>query len=154
MSGSDGVNVVDNPSEIDTDSWDIQRAFFQGLTHDELQQQACSLGYKVKLPSRVYVDSLEDSWRHFRMMAWARLNMKISDNARIDWVLTCLRATHGFGDAPLIFQLALLCEFISLCHGMISVVDEDYICWIWDGRHVISLTADVDDLPITAANGV
>ena len=63
------MNFVDNPSEIDTDSWDIQRAFFQGLTHDELQQQACSLGYKVKLPSRVYVDSLEDSWRHFRMMA-------------------------------------------------------------------------------------
>ena len=71
--------------------------------------------------------------------------MRISGNARIDWVLSCLRATYGFG----IFQLALLCDLISSCRGMVSVWDENYISWIRDGRHVISLTADVDDLPIT-----
>ena len=109
MSGYNGYEYFDAPDDVDTESLDIQGAFLQGLDYQQLQLQARSLGYEVKEPWQVYVAPPENVWRHFRRMASAPNSWKVVNAERALWVLLALRATYGFGDAPLMFQLALIC---------------------------------------------
>ena len=87
-------------------------------------------------------------------MASAPSSWKVADAERALWVLLALRATYGFGDAPLMFQLALICFLLLQTNAYKSVWDDNYLYWIWDGHHVLSLTAHVDDLQITGCRYV
>jgi len=153
MSGYDGKNYIDDPLDIDTESLDIQGAFLQGMKYSELQQQARSLGYELREPREVYVQPPENVWRHFRKMNCDK-SFHVADAFRGLYVLFCLRPTYGFTDAPLMFQLALLCFLIASTGANKSVWDENYLYWIWDDRHVLSLTAHVDDLQVTGCRWV
>ena len=149
MSGYDGSHYYDDPDDVDTESLDIQGAFLQGLTFDDLAHRARALGYELKELRDIFVQPPENVWRHFRKMDKAPNSFKIPDNKRSQYVLYCLRPMYGFTDAPLLFQLALLCFLIDSTGAYKSVWDENYLYWIWNDRHVLSLTAHVDDLQIT-----
>ena len=119
----------DDPLDVDTESIDISGAFLQGLEYTELAKKARGLGYEVKEPRTVYVQPPENIWRHFRNCKDCPTEMNIPDSWRGYYVLLCLRAMYGFVDAPLMFQLALLCFLITETGAIKSVFDDNYLFW-------------------------
>eukprot|EP00974_Lingulodinium_polyedra_P070826 6856039-Lingulodinium_polyedra.AAC.1 len=97
----------------------------------------------------VWVDPPENCWRHWRKMPEARQEFKVPDHQRAQWVLRCLCAMYGFVDAPLMFQLALLCFLISETGALKSVWDDNFLYWVHGGQQVLAMTAHVDDLQVT-----
>lgn len=129
MSGYDGYDYdyVDDSDGIGTESLDIRGVFLQGLDCKQLQQQARSLGYEVNEPRQVYVAPPENAWRHFRKVAQAPASWKVADADRVNWVLLAFRATYGFGDAPLMFQLPLICFLLLQTGAFKSVWCDNYL---------------------------
>ena len=121
-----------NGSDIDIESLDISTAFLQGLNYDDLSKQAKSLGYEHRSTREVYVQPPENIWRHFRTIEGCPKSLKVSDQNRGRYVLKCLKAMYGFGDAPLMFQLALINFLISSTGAVKSILDDNYLIWHWE----------------------
>ena len=148
--GALDASFTNGPEDhIDTESLDISSAFLQGLEYRDLEKQARALGYEVKTPRAVFVDPPENVWWHWRSMRDTPKALRVPDDMRAKFVLRCKRAMYGFVDAPLMFQLALICFLINDTGAIKSVWDDNYLYWIWDGKHVLSMTAHVDDLQVT-----
>ena len=148
----------EDDDDVSTESLDISGAFLQGLEYTELAENARALGYEVKEPREVFVKPPENIWRHFRSIAGCPQELQVPDSQRYLYVLRCLRAMYGFVDAPLMFQLALLCYLIMETGAVKSIFDDNFLFWYWwiDGswQLVLVLTAHVDDLQLTGSKYV
>ena len=146
----------ENPDDVTTESFDIAGAFLQGLEYTELADNARSLGYEVKEPRKVYVQPPENVWRHFRSIKDCPKELHVPDTKRGNYILLCLRAMYGFVDAPLMFQLALLCFLIMETGAVKSIFDDNFLFWFWwiddVWRLVLVVTVHVDDLQLTGSS--
>ena len=144
-----------NGSDVDIESLDISTAFLQGLNYQDLAKHAKDLGFEHRFEREVYVSPPENVWRHFRKMQDCPPSLHVADNQRGQYVLKCLKAMYGFGDAPLMFQLALVSFLIQHTGATKSILDDNYLVWHWDiqGRKelVLVMTIHVDDLQLVGS---
>ena len=139
--------------DIDTESLDISCAFLQGLRYEDLERLSRQLGFEQKALRSVCVVPPENAWSHFRRMSDAPEYLKVPDASREHWCLKALKATYGFSDAPLMFQLALLQYLEEECGAHKSLFDSNFLYWVeyvddkW--QLTLLLTAHVDDLQVT-----
>ena len=144
-------------NDIDTESLDISRALLQALRYEDLERLSRQLGFAQKALRSVCVVPPENAWSHFRRMSDAPDSLKIPGASRAHWCLKALKATYGFSDAPLMFQLALLQYLEEECGAYKSLFDSNFLYWVeyvddkW--QLTLLLTAHIDDLQVTGCLG-
>ena len=133
---------------MELESWDISGAFLNGFTFERIKAMMTAKG--IKMPKRkVHVVPPANVWRHLH--ALDPEGFSIGKYSVADWVLECLKAMYGFGDAPLAWQLCLHFFLIEMLLGTPSHFDENFWFWKEDGRLVAAMTTHVDDCGIAAA---
>ena len=130
-------------------------SFLQGLDYGELVRIAKQLGYESRFDREVFIAPPENVWQHFRALLPKGADLHVQDNDRANWVLECLRAMHGFADAPLMFQLCLIYYLIREAGAIKSTFDDHYVMIYYDyggfWELIIVLTIHVDDLLLAAS---
>jgi len=148
-----------DPNDIETESLDISGAFLQGLGYAELAKAARHLGYQYRVERRVFIDPPENLWRHFRNMN-IPASFKLKDLFRALCVPRCKKATYGFNDAPLMFQLALLSFLIENTAAYVFVFAESFPYCLdevpnsqgkLEWQLVLCMTLHVDDLQVSGS---
>ena len=126
------------------------------MRYEDLERLSRQLGFEQKALRSVCVLPPETAWTHFRNMPDAPMSLQIPDAERAQWCLKALKATYGFSDAPLMFQLALLQYLEEECGAHESLFDSNFLYWVefvdeqW--QLTLILTAHVDDLQITGSS--
>jgi hypothetical protein len=123
------------------ESWDVSCAFLQGLSFDEIEKMCHELG--VPLPEvkrEVHIALPSNVWFHLRAIGFVSQTLDVTL-----FVIELLKAMYGLNDAPLLWQLCLRYFFVKHTGALISVFDDNYYYWRYDGHLQGEATAHVDD---------